>query len=515
MPTPRDHDHHVAPGTPGSLPPRGRRRLRRNPIGLPSTEVRLDDVQALVCEDFGAMPETAYLLLRVNEAERRAAAEWLDWIAGEIRFATGDGQTVVNVAFTHAGLGKLGLDRDALAEFPEPFRHPDAERRAHRLGDEGASAPSSWRWGSPSNAVDVLVLLYAEEGCLAALVHEHVHRATTVGKLTAVVRPLQSTLADPPYRNREPFGFADGISQPAVHELNETASDAERPIATGEFLLGYPNEIGVYPVSPTVVTDRAAIGADLDPAPGADRSDIGRDGTYLVLRELEQDVLGFWDVAKARAQRKTAVGEPLAKWGAKLVGRWPGGAPLTLSPDVDDPALAQRNDFTYRADDERGLRCPMGAHIRRTNPRDALPHADEYHSLGFVRQHRIIRRGRSYGTPLAGWPDPDEMVKQRDPSTGRGTYFVCLNADLDQQFEFIQERWMNDPTFVNSKSGERDPLIDNQQPHAAFTVPADPVPDAIGGDGVRLSHFVTVQGGAYFFLPSRRTLTYLALKAAS
>jgi len=226
-------------------------------------------------------------------------------------------------------------------------------------------------------------------------------------------------------------------------------------------------------------------------------------------------VLAFWDVAHARANRKTVVREPLEKWGAKMIGRWPGGAPLTLSPDVDDPALAQRNDFTYRPDDEYGLRCPAGSHIRRTNPRDAVPHSDEYRSLAFVRQHRIIRRGRSYGTPLDGWPDPEAMVARRDPSQGRGTCFVCLNADLDQQFEFIQERWMHDPTFVNSKSGERDALIDNQQPHTSFTVPADPVPDLIGGDGAPFSHFVTVRGGAYFFLPSRRTLRYLALKAGS
>ena len=92
MPTPRDHDHRVAPGTPGAPLPRGRRRLRRNPVGLPSAQVRLEDVQALVCDDFGALAETAYLLLRVNA--RTAAARWLEWIRRRTRFATGNGSTV-------------------------------------------------------------------------------------------------------------------------------------------------------------------------------------------------------------------------------------------------------------------------------------------------------------------------------------------------------------------------------------------------------------------------------------
>ena len=508
----RDTD--VARGTPGARPPRARPALARNTVGLPATQIELDDVQGLLATKLENLPEAAFLLLRVGP--RAAAARWLDWVADQTWFAADIPTTVaVNVAFTYAGLVKLGLEPRALAEFPEPFRSDPqgAGRRAHRLGDEGQSAPFSWAWGNVDNTVDVLVMLYAAEPkTLADLLDAHQKQATCAGLEVVEGTPLRAATFQDPFK--EPFGFADGISQPSIDRVH-TNADSERPIATGEFLLGYPNEIGVYPPSPSVTPDDATAAAELDSAFDDSRRDLGRNGTYLVFRQLEQDVLAFWKVADAQTRAKASAPGSLEKWGAKMIGRWPSGAPLVLCPEADDPGLHLRNDFTYRKlDDDRGLLCPAGAHIRRTNPRDALPRTDGYRSLAVVRQHRIVRRGRAYGEPLKGWPNPQDMVREDDRSKGRGLCFLCFNADLRQQFEFIQERWMNDPTFVSAKSGERDPLIGDPGSDATFTVPADPVPVCLGNNETPLSRFVTVRGSAYFFVPSRRALTYLGLVAS-
>src|SRR5439155_13262805 len=158
-----------------------------------------------------------------------------------------------NVAFTHTGLKKLGLEPRALAEFPDPFQSHlgntesdlgHTERRAHRLGDEGESAPVHWDWGNTRNIVDVLVLLYAADPqVLADLLTEHQGQASA-GGLEVVGTPLRAATFRYPFK--EPFGFVDGISQPSIDRI-QAGDVSERPIATGEFLLGYPNEIGVYP----------------------------------------------------------------------------------------------------------------------------------------------------------------------------------------------------------------------------------------------------------------------------
>ena len=486
---------HVARGTPGARPaPR---------------PVEIDDVQGLLADDWRSLPEATFLFLRA--AQPRAAQGWLTWIASRTVYgdATPTGQAV-NVAFTHAGLEALGLEGRALDGFSQPFHEgmDGAARRVRLLGDHGEGAPEKWGWGNETNPVHVLVLLYAVDATtLVDLRAEHEKRATAGG--LEVVAALSGASFRAPFR--EPFGFADGISQPPIVGI-DPAPVSERPVATGEFLLGYRNELGRYPASPSVTADDDTAAVGLAPAVSGSRRDFGRNGSYLVFRQLEQDVLAFWRLAAAQA-KATSI-ESVEKWGAKMIGRWTSGAPLALCPDGDDQQFSKRNDFGYRLeDDDRGLRCPPGAHIRRTNPRDGLPRTDTYRSLEVVRQHRILRRGRAYGRPLQGWPVPEDMLRHGDSSKDRGLCFVCLNADLAQQFEFIQERWVSDPTFVSAKSGELDPVIGNPRGVATFTVPADPVPICIGDPGTPLSRFVTVRGGAYFFLPSKRALGYLALVA--
>ncbi|NNC00939.1 peroxidase, partial [Corallococcus exiguus] len=144
---------------------------------------------------------------------------------------------------------------------------------------------------------------------------------------------------------------------------------------------------------------------------------------------------------------------------SKLVGRWPSGAPLTLTPDRDDPTLASAKDFLYQRQDALGMRCPIGAHIRRTNPRDSLePRPGSQDSLAVNRRHQILRRGRSYG-PACPIPDVGASVlEHRDAMLDRGLHFICLNANIARQFEFVQASWVNNPQFGNL-SDDVDPLI--------------------------------------------------------
>jgi Dyp-type peroxidase family len=275
---------------------------------------------------------------------------------------------------------------------------------------------------------------------------------------------------------REPFGFKDGISHPAVEGSPVPGSNRqELPLKAGEFVLGYPDETGALPPMP--------------------RPDVlGRNGSYVVVRKLHQRVAAFRKFLRAHA---TSAGDE-ALLGAKLIGRWPSGAPLVLAPERDDPDLGRdptrNNDFLYYGDDSKGLRCPVGSHIRRTNARDAFK--DEL--IGVNRLHRIIRRSTAYGPPL---PDGD----LEDDGADRGIVFIAVGAHLKRQFEFIQTQWINDGVFMGAPE-EKDPMCGPNDGSGVFTVPQRPIRRRIRG----LPRFVVSKGGEYGFTPGLRALRWLA-----
>src|SRR5262249_38161926 len=151
-----------------------------------------------------------------------------------------------------------------------------------------------------------------------------------------------------------------------------------------------------------------------------------------------------------------------ASLAARMVGRWPSGAPLVLAPFADDPSLADANDFRYETLDTAGLRCPVGAHVRRANPRDSLdPRPGSDAAIAVGKRHRLIRRGRSYGAP--------------DGPAERGLIFIGVCANISRQFEFIQASWIGNAKF-NGLYDDADPLVGAHEPNGAtFTVPALPV----------------------------------------
>jgi Dyp-type peroxidase family len=450
------------------------------------------DIQGLVASGYGHLAVAQFILLQVQpDGDGRAdrARAWLGRVAEHVTDARGrkdDHST--NVAITHHGLLALGLRPDVANAFAPEFVAGIAEpTRSRALGDTGANAPDRWAWGGSATApVDLVLMLYAADaGALDRLAHSYLD--DLAADQLVELRRLTSNMVSA----TEPFGFADGLSQPSIDGLGSSSRPADT-LRAGEFLLGHANEYGQLPPSPMVASGDDPSG--LLAVPGQRERDLGRNGTYLVLRELSQDVEGFWAFLTAATRRAdgTADKDAATYLAAKMVGRWPSGAPLVLAPYADDPALAAANDFAYYADDREGLRCPIGAHIRRANPRDSLPpRPGTEASVAVGKRHRLLRRGRVRGA-VDGTPvDP-------------GLFFVGLNASLRRQFEFIQGTWCGNRKFEGLYD-DPDPII-STQPGRTFRIPDRPVRRRVRD----LPAFVTVIGGAYFFLPGLRALRYLA-----
>jgi deferrochelatase/peroxidase EfeB len=495
-----------------------------------SADFDFSDVQGLLRFGYKHHTEAAFALLRVRN--RAAARAWL----ASAQVGTGAKgplpKTVLQIAFSADGLRALGVPAHVTAGFAPEFvaglgTDPN---RARRLGDIGNNDPANWEWGGPSgDAVPhVLVMAYALPGHLEEF-------GQALENHWAVPFELMRWLPTTDMGGVEPFGFADGISQPEVDWPRELPAEDHDSLAyrnlacLGEFLLGYPNEYGRYTARP-LLDPAGAAAAHLPRAEDApDRADLGRNGSYLVLRTLRQDVPGFWRFLDAQAGGDAAQRQRIAE---AMVGRgMDGRAPVapTAEPIVGvgaDAAARARNGFTFDAD-AAGLRCPIGAHIRRANPRNAdLPpgtrglisravrmlgfdsgalHAD---AVASVRFHRVLRRGREYGRRMG----VAEALAAPAATTETGLQFVCLCADLARQFEFVQGAWIAGTKFAGLPH-EGDPLMGNRlsapdEPDTArFTLPRAGCPSRVI-EG--LPAFVDVVGGAYFFLPGVRALRYLA-----
>jgi len=341
-----------------------------------AVKLDLDDIQGLIAREYRRLPRARFTVFTAQDPA--AAHALLSWLLPRVtpagRFS---GDSALHVAYTAAGLRRLGLPESALDGFSPQFRSgmtgPD---RSRFLGDAGESDPRCWAWGSPQEPpVDGLILLYA-----TALEVLDARQAELAARLGAAGIRRITVLDTLELGNNEPFGFHDGISQPVIQGLPKAKGAAAagtpggRVVPAGEFVLGYPNAYGQ-------LTDRPLVPAADDPRrllprdpAGSGAADLGRNGCYLVMRQLEQDVNGFWRYAGQATQRRDGSEDPEARTAlaAKMVGRWPGGAPLVETPERDDTRLGNDNDFGYYHTDLLGLACPLGAHIRRVNPRDSL-----------------------------------------------------------------------------------------------------------------------------------------------
>lgn len=447
--------------------------------------LELHDVQGLVARGYSELTAARFLTLAIDDGA--AGRSWLAALAPALTASDArPDRRAVNFGLTSSGLARLGVGRDVLDLFALEFAGGmTTPHRRRMLGDVGPDAPERWDWGGPDTPVDAVLLLYAQdEPALAALVAEQT-QALPAG--VRIVRALETS----DLQGHEPFGFRDGVSQPIIEGLSKTGPPAQT-VRFGEFVLGYPNEHGHY--TEDLLLRRAP--------------DLARNGTYLVYRQLRQDVRGFWRFLDEVSRRPDGAADPdrRTKLAARLIGRWPSGAPLVLAPDADDPALTTANDFLYHARDPRGTRCPLGAHIRRANPRDTLdPRPGTDASLAVNRRHRVLRRGREYG-PALSVEDALRGDSGEQADEERGLHFLCVGGSIARQFELVQVTWLNSPKFAGLYD-DSDPIVGPSSPAGGtFTIQSETLRERL----TDVPRFISVKGGAYFFMPGIAATRHLA-----
>ncbi|MEA3041455.1 MAG: hypothetical protein QOC65_944 [Sphingomonadales bacterium] len=568
----------------------------------PDEKLDTSEIQSLVFGGLGFMKDGSVVLYHLPN-DREKARAFMAGLYPHVGF--GDGRklrhdAIVTVALGASALEKLGLPDECLKGFAAAFlegMHTEARNRI--LGDINANAPDKWLWGR--DPYDLALLVYGrDEASVTALCG----RIRELAGENDLGEPHRIALERTKKPAIEPFGFVDGISQPIIRGSYQSyrKNDPIHLVEPGEFIIGYPDNRGNFPPEPELsaladpgnrlpVADKSReFGNSIVDAPRA----VGRNGTYLVIRQLEQDVTGFWDYCWGEYRRlKERLPAPYDVRpdyiAAKLVGRWRDGSSLVRNPYYPFPQEHQKreerranrptaenfneqtaiaaagepigsetvraetnpgegsaitappasaaagvaatptaaaaqwaagaartgevegkdakaaeaagqappqkqervafsdNDFLFGVEDPQAMRCPIGAHIRRANPRDTLAPGD-MEQVGISNRHRILRVGRLY--------QPEEG---RDP----GLLFMCLNGDIERQFEFVQQTWLISPAF-HGLVGEQDPLTSNCD-GSGFVVPSHDGPVRLKP----LPQFVKTLGGGYFFMPGRSLLAWL------
>jgi Dyp-type peroxidase family len=515
----------------------------------------LHDIQGSILKPYGryGFPKARFLFFRVDDGEKgRGFVRRLvsvittstPWVAAGSPRGTPAPAVTTNVAFTYRGLRALGIPRDSLQTFPDEFAMGMRERR-DILGDDGKSAPEHWDpiW-QREEPVHILIWINGQtpeevekrhreiRGWLAgdsAGVEELVGHRGAAGRDDVAYQDASAIYIDGKPSAKEHFGYTDGISNPFFKGMSSHESsvlgggkvtgrapqgrDGWEPLETGEFLLGYKDEALEEPEAPSPEL-------------------LSRNGTFLVYRKLHQNVGSFDRYLNEIGKDFPGGKEALA---AKFAGRWRNGAPITTFPTekeaddfsarwlrakeailaAPDPAarLAAKQQFADLnakftafdyAHDLAGGRCPVGAHIRRANPRGALEFGQKgaFETPGAIsNRRRILRRGVPYG----------DSSQERVDGGDHGVIFMALNASIRRQFEFVQQQWMvygNDFRLANDK----DPIVGNhadapgKQPDGRMVVQSDAKDPAPPFFCSQIPRFVETRGGDYFFMPSLTAL---------
>jgi Dyp-type peroxidase family len=450
-------------------------------------------------------------------------------------------KVAINLAFSWEGLLGLKLPVRTLAGMPEEFIQ-GMERRARILGDrvkdpaeDNPTRCEGKDWEEPwaGQKVHILVGLNAQiDPATGAAVRELQQETDLLLDLCKKhgldVLPGHSGPGQQPGVNyqeatacmaqlpngtwvptrKEHFGFSDGIGQPVFEgqfgkdTLGEaqgrgklTPQGAWEPLATGEFLLGHPDEAQEIP------------GAAMPP-------ELVRNGTFLVYRKLHQNVKSFNDyIGKAAtayaAGRNLAVPDAREIIMAKMAGRWSDGVPISVKPTLAEwkafrdqvPDAEARIEmtrvFSFK-DDPQGAKCPIGAHLRRVNTRDSL---DTVRDLGSAlnNRRRLLRRGLPYGEGKA------------DDNSGHGVIVLVMCASIARQFEFVQQQWLQ--YGLDASAGNDDcPLLGTRGGgQSKFVIPVDPDGEDIPHICSALPNFVQSRGGEYFFVPSMTALRMIGM----
>ncbi|MBT0767608.1 hypothetical protein KIH74_01645 [Kineosporia sp. J2-2] len=495
--------------------------------GVPPIDPDLTDVQNLVSSGYPRHSAARHLMLRVTDAA--AARAWLRPVIDEIPTAgwaehlvdklgrdvegadsgrpTPDRPSsptfAAHVAVSYSGLSELGLPTEELTGFPVEFTAGMAAREAGLIPGTGTRP---WRGPYAGDAKPHLLLMLSapDQATLDAELADRPGLLPGPDSGLVIVDDIDAgRISDAPSPDgaraagfREHFGFVDGLSQPRVHGVTTGRHTAELP--PGEALLGYQD-------------------VDGDTAGSGVAASVGRNGSYLVWRKLEQDVAGFEELTRDLAGNlagKVPTGTDAVELAAaKLMGRWRDGTPITLSTDGPRQSMIKQ-PFTFQAADAEGHGCPVGAHVRRANPRDSRPvEPNPEHTQGrndglegtLALRHRMLRRGIPYGKPVSAGTWAGAEAPAGDPDEERGLLFVALVGDIHRQFEFIQAHWMSDGNAFRLGT-DRDVISGAAPDGCKFVVQGHPNPSFVE----QPRQIVTCRGGEYFLLPGISALRRIA-----
>jgi Dyp-type peroxidase family len=542
-----------------------------------AVELDLADIQGNILTAYGkeGFPKGRCMLFHIEKdkgaAGRKFVTDLLPLITTALRWKSKQlipmgkqevprPRVAVNIAFTWYGLLALEIPTRTLRGMPDEFID-GIIKRAPMLGDDFHDGwEKKWdevwvNYGLHPKSVHIFVMLNAQMDPdtgeavpeLASMTSHINNLALNSGGVRLldghnppgqqpVPRKYQELSAILAHKDgewkatpKEHFGYTDGIGDPVFdgqypngHEqffkVGNGALDGKgnwRPLATGEFLLGYPDEA------------QEIAGAAMP-------HDFSRNGTFMAYRKLHQNVRSFREFIKEKAQdyaKVSGIGnldDACQTLVAKMAGRWSDGVPVARAPtvsewetfnkqfpDVDyhtDPAgaalrYAEIAKFTF-GDDKEGTKCPLTAHVRRANTRDMLdPTGGEKGSV-LNNRRRILRRGLPYGESPEGTLDTDE----------HGIVMLIVCAGLFRQFEFVQQQWLNYGLDLRA-GNDTCPIVGNHSdgahsehgPRAKFVIPADPTSGHLPFVVEGLPQFVEVRGGDYFFVPSMTALRMIGM----
>ncbi|KAI1423342.1 hypothetical protein F5Y12DRAFT_757930 [Xylaria sp. FL1777] len=391
----------------------------------------------------------------------------------------------VNISFSQKGLVVLGITDDI----------GDDVFKMGMLADAGALGDDITEWDADfKKEIHGVIAIASNNKIVLGKTLDQIKRIFRVGQKDATIAEVTHLIGQTrpgAESGHEHFGFNDGLSQPAVKDVDAgvTSEPGEQPVRQGVILLGREGDDGVV-------------------IPGQSAQPVTRppwalDGSFLAFRYLKQLVPEFdafleanpLDVPFARAPGDPTGAELL---GARLVGRWKSGAPIDLTPLRDNPAFAKREDFRF--DTKNQERCPFAAHIRKTNPRSDLD------AFGGTEIRRIIRRGIAFGPEVTA-EEKKAKTSSSDEKLERGLLFVCYQSNLGNGFHFMQESWANVRTFPPTPAAVPavptpgiDPIIGVGNPRQMVGTSPD-----ITGANQELNfaaRWVIPRGGEYFFTPS-------------
>ncbi|NKC17206.1 MAG: peroxidase [Gammaproteobacteria bacterium] len=539
-------------------------------------ELNLNDIQSNVTRAYGRFnfPFARYFFLHIEETA--AGRAFVDQVREKVNTAArwtpeSRPQVTLNIGFTFLGLLRLALPTRSLQGMPAEFID-GMKARAFILGDRDEGKVSAddegwcahwdpiWRANRSGQGqgedVHVWISMNAQAEpwsdrpvkALEAQTDWLRERCAALGNKVRILATngpngdqeyqaanvVFETLPDDkkiPTR-KEHFGFTDGIGDPVFEGQIPAAEMATRvvgrgkwmdqesgwvPLATGEFILGHPDESQELP-------------------PAAVPEDLTHNGTFMVYRKLHENLGSFRQVLDEEAARYgTVMGveadEAKETLMAKMAGRWPDGVPLSRVPTYEawktfretkgfcatEPLKRveayeayfksiEPSDFRY-GDDMEGIKCPLGAHLRRVNTRDYLDPsnrpdgANPAATTQLNKRRRILRRGLPYGPTALG---------EGDDTTEQGVIFMAICANIFRQFEFVQQQWIQYGLDFNL-GNHTCPMLGNHTHHKRYVIPAAPASGKPPYVMSNLKTFVETRGGDYFFVPSLTALRLIAM----